>query len=61
METFPIVKRKDVAKYDTYRTKDTILELYDALSEAQRTRQTFISPLAPPSEDPHCIHPPQVI
>jgi hypothetical protein len=27
--TFPIVKRKDIAKYGSYRTKETILQLYD--------------------------------
>jgi hypothetical protein len=29
LETFPIVKRKDIAKYGIYRTKETILQLYD--------------------------------
>lgn len=29
LETFPIVKRKDISKYGTYRTKETILQLYD--------------------------------
>jgi hypothetical protein len=29
LDTFPIVKRKDIAKYGHYRTKETILELYD--------------------------------
>ena len=29
LDTFPIVKRKDIAKYGTFRTKDTILKLYD--------------------------------
>jgi len=28
METFPIVKRKDIALYGSYRTKERILELY---------------------------------
>jgi hypothetical protein len=32
LETFPIVKRKDIAKYGSYRTKETILQLYDELS-----------------------------
>jgi len=31
METFPIVKRKDVEKYGSYRTKETILEIYDEM------------------------------
>lgn len=34
METFPIVKRKDVAEYGTYRTKERILEVYDRMAEA---------------------------
>lgn len=29
LETFPIVKRKDIARYSSYRTKETILTLYD--------------------------------
>jgi hypothetical protein len=29
LETFPIVKRKDIAKYGSYRTKETILQLFD--------------------------------
>ncbi|MCJ7447605.1 MAG: hypothetical protein MUO72_07930 [Bacteroidales bacterium] len=29
LETFPIVKRKDIEKYGSYRTKETILKLYD--------------------------------
>lgn len=31
MDTFPIVKRKDVTFFGSYRTKDLILELYDAM------------------------------
>ncbi|WP_346265887.1 hypothetical protein [Streptomyces sp. CB09001] len=33
-ETFPIVKRKDEAKYGTYRTKDLILAEYDRMAAA---------------------------
>lgn len=29
LETFPIIKRKDIDKYGSYRTKETILQLYD--------------------------------
>lgn len=32
MDTFPIVKRKDEAKYGTYRTKEIILAKYDDLA-----------------------------
>jgi hypothetical protein len=31
MDTFPIVKRKDIAAHSTYRTKDAILAIYDEL------------------------------
>jgi hypothetical protein len=37
MDTFPIVKRKDEAAYGTYRTKELILEIYDAMTTAIRT------------------------
>jgi hypothetical protein len=33
MDTFPIVKRKDEAAHGTYRTKDTILEIYDEMAQ----------------------------
>ena len=29
LDTFPIVRRKDIDKYGTFRTKETILKLYD--------------------------------
>lgn len=33
MDTFPIVRRKDEGKYDgDYRTKRTILKIYDAMA-----------------------------
>jgi hypothetical protein len=55
METFPIVKKKDVAKYGTYRTKERILEIYDRMAEAGVSQDTplvdgenFISELTPP-------------
>ncbi|WP_026454221.1 Eco57I restriction-modification methylase domain-containing protein [Saccharomonospora iraqiensis] len=34
LETFPIVRRKDEAKYGTYRTKDLILAEYDRMAGA---------------------------
>lgn len=56
MDTFPIVRRKDEATHGAYRTKDTILEVFDALSEAARTGQAYQSPLTPPPGDPTCCH-----
>ncbi|WP_369699472.1 N-6 DNA methylase [Deinococcus sp. YIM 77859] len=44
METFPIVRRKDEARYGTYRTKNAILEIFDEIArvgvEGYRTRLT---------------------
>jgi len=59
LDTFPIVKRKDEEQFGTYRTKDRILELYDALAEAQRTGKPFVSSLNPPPADARCCHPPK--
>lgn len=59
MDTFPIIKRKDEGKYGSYRTQETILALYDALADAQRSGHPFISPLNPPPADLRCCHPPQ--
>ncbi|PSR64260.1 MULTISPECIES: Eco57I restriction-modification methylase domain-containing protein [Nocardia] len=44
MDTFPIVKRKDEAAYGEYRTKRLILEVYDAMAEAERTGVPYRSP-----------------
>ena len=35
METFPIVKRKDMEKFKSYRTKEMILAEYDKLAGRQ--------------------------
>jgi N-6 DNA Methylase len=56
MDTFPIVKRKDDEKFGSYRTKDTILKIYDDLAESERTSQRYVSPLNPspgPPTDEH--------
>lgn len=61
METFPIVKRKDVAAHGTYRTKDQILAIYDAMAAATASGtdyQTIITP-APGSGPRHPARPSQ--
>lgn len=58
MDTFRIVRRKDEEKYDgVYRTKNTILEIYDALAHASKTRAPYISRLSPQPADPQLRHP----
>ncbi|MFI6421826.1 Eco57I restriction-modification methylase domain-containing protein [Streptomyces sp. NPDC050842] len=48
METFPIVKRKDITAYGTYRTKDLILDVYDRMAEAQKSGTAYQTILDPP-------------
>ncbi len=64
METFPIVKRKGIARTQVkndsgkvtqegrYITKDTILEIYDEMAEAIRTGQPYQTRLNPPPGPP---------
>jgi hypothetical protein len=48
METFPIVKKKDVSAFGSYRTKELILEVYDAMTQAIRTGEPYETILDPP-------------
>ncbi|GIG65149.1 Eco57I restriction-modification methylase domain-containing protein [Phytomonospora endophytica] len=55
METFPIVKRKDIAAHGTFRTKDYILKYYDQMAAAGVSTtvppvdgENFTSELTPP-------------
>lgn len=57
MDTFPIVKRKDEAKHGHYRTKETILQIYDALTESIASATPYQTLLHPPPADPACCHP----
>ena len=59
METFPIVKRKDIAAHGEYRTKRVILEIYDEMQEAIETGKPYRTRLDPPPADPSCAHPPR--
>ena len=47
METFPIVKRKDEQRYGSFRTKELILDVYDAMAEATRTGNPYQTILDP--------------
>ncbi len=48
MDTFPIVKRHDEARYGEYRTKRLILEIYDKMKIAMDGGPPYESPLDPP-------------
>ncbi len=55
MDTFPITRRKEEQQNGEYRTKRVILEIYDAMTEAQRTGTAYQTRLDPPPADPHRV------
>jgi len=52
MEIFPIVKRKDIQEHGTYRTKETILQIHDAMQRAINTGEPYQSLPDPPPGPP---------
>jgi hypothetical protein len=48
METFPIVRRRDIERYGSFRTKEVILRVYDAMAEAGLARRPYETILDPP-------------
>jgi hypothetical protein len=42
------VKKKDLESFGTFRTKDTILSIYDALAAAIATSAPYHTKLSPP-------------
>lgn len=48
MGTFPIVKRKDIERHGSYRTKEAILSIFDEMAEAIRTGGPYQTRLDPP-------------
>lgn len=56
METFPITKRRDEQEHGEYRTKRTILEIYDAMKLATKTGKPYQTLLDPPPADPRVAH-----
>lgn len=48
METFPIVKRKDIAAHGSYRTKEAILRIYDEIADAMANGTSYQTHLDPP-------------
>jgi hypothetical protein len=60
MDTFPIVRKIEEKAYGAYRSKDTILEIYDAMDEAVRTSGVYQTRLDPVSADIRLAHPPRL-
>jgi hypothetical protein len=61
MDTFPITRHKEEEEYGEYRTKRAVLEIYDAMTEAIRSRASYKTLLDPPPADPKCSHPPKEV
>jgi hypothetical protein len=57
LDTFPSMCRKDEAACGEYRTKRVILEIYDAMAEADRVGVPYQTRLDPPPADPRCCRP----
>ena len=58
-ESFRVLKEKETERYGKFRTKDTILDIYDGMSESIRTGHPYQTRLDPPPADPRCCHPPR--
>lgn len=60
MDAFPIVRRKDEEiSRGTYKSKQVIIEIYDAMHSSFESGTPYASRLAPPPADPRCCHPPK--
>lgn len=57
MDTFPIVRKNDEKAHNEYRTKCTILEIYDAMATATRSGIPYNTRLDPLPGDPRLAHP----
>ena len=56
MDTFHIIKRKDETLHGEFRTKQLILERYDALALAIKNNSQYQTVLDPPPAHPSCAH-----
>jgi hypothetical protein len=56
METFPVVRQRDVAANGSYRTKELILDVYDRMAKAIETGEPYQTILDPPPADPSLCH-----
>jgi hypothetical protein len=61
MDTFPIVKRKDEEKFNgNYRTKRTVLEIYDTLADCMRSGKPHTALTTPIPASFRVIHRPRL-
>lgn len=56
LDTFPIVREREISQFGEYRTKRVILETYHAMTEAELTGVSYQTRLDPPPSDPRVAH-----
>ena len=56
MDTFSVIRKNDEATHGVFRTKRTILEIYDAMTRAERTGRSYATLLDPPPADASVAH-----
>jgi hypothetical protein len=63
MDTFPIVRKNDEKVHGTFRTKETILRIFDAMATAARTGSPYQSAVDPPpaAGDRRIMHRPRTV
>ena len=57
MDTFPTIRRKDEQQFNEYRTKQVILEIYNAMAEAVLTGVSYQTLILAPPSDAAVAHP----
>jgi hypothetical protein len=57
LDTFPVLRDKEVRQFGEYRTRRLVLERYAALADAIATGTPYVSPLSPPPASPLAAHP----
>jgi hypothetical protein len=55
-DAFVRIKNNDMKIHGRYRTKETILEIYDAMAHAAKTGDPYQTLLDPPPADPSLAH-----
>jgi hypothetical protein len=53
LETFPVVRKRDLKKHGDYRTKRLILDCFDEIAKAAREKRPYWSRLCAPHADRH--------
>jgi phosphoribosylformylglycinamidine (FGAM) synthase-like enzyme len=61
METFWVVRDRDVKAHGEYRAKRLILEIYDEMAEAIATGRPYQTRLDPPPADAGVVHAPHEV